>query len=57
MVAGGIVNIVFLPIDVYQLVNTSLEIHRKTPSEIVEQLKGLLEVLENGLKGVESADF
>jgi len=45
-IIGGVVNIVMLPVDVYSVVKNSIELHKKTPSDLVKELKGILADLE-----------
>ena len=49
-VIGIVAGTVTLPIDIYTLVSTSIEVHKKTVADVVKEIRELAEQLENKLK-------
>ena len=45
IVAGAVT----LPIDIYTLVSTSIEVHKKTVADVIKEIRELAEQLENEL--------
>lgn len=56
-IAGGVFGILLLPVDIYTLVDSSIDVHRSSPHKVSENIRGLAEQIKKECPSKKEIDY